>query len=77
MQRRRCLDGSDTMLIWLGKVILHQKERSELVLEATDTLAEFISSIRQAPRHRVMAEPAEANRAGAYAPVQETQSTVL
>ena len=25
MQRRRCLDGSDTMLIWLGKVVLHQR----------------------------------------------------
>ena len=48
MQRRRCLDGSDTMLIWLGKVVLHQKERTELTLEATDTLAAFINSIREA-----------------------------
>ena len=38
------------MLIWLGKVVLHQKERTELTLEATDTLGEFIDSIRQARR---------------------------
>ena len=37
------------MLIWLGKVVLHQKERTELTLEATDTLADFIDSNRQAP----------------------------
>ena len=49
MQRRRCLDGSDTMLIFLGKVVLHQKERTELTLEATDTLAEFVNSIRESP----------------------------
>jgi hypothetical protein len=61
MQRRRCLDGSDTMLIWLGKVVLHQKESSGITLEATDTLAEFINSIRKAPRHRVTADYAEAN----------------
>ena len=49
--------GSDTMLIWLGKVILHQKERSGITLEATDTLADFIASIRQAaPRRPGMAE---------------------
>ena len=58
MQRRRCLDGSDTMLIWLGKVVLHQKERTELTLEATDTLAAFINSIREAggPRQFAVAE---------------------
>ena len=50
MQRRRCLDGSDTMLIWLGKVVLHQKEKTGITLEATDTLADFISSIRKAER---------------------------
>ena len=51
------------MLIWLGKVVLHQKERTELTLEATDTLAAFIDSIREAPRpgHPVMAEHAETN----------------
>ena len=32
----------------VGKVILHQKERTELTLEATDTLAAFINSIREA-----------------------------
>ena len=42
------MDGSDTMLIWLGKVVLHQKEKTSLTLEATDTLAEFIQSIREA-----------------------------
>ena len=42
MQRRRCLDGSDTMPIWLGKVVLHQKEKTEVEISATDTLAEFI-----------------------------------
>jgi hypothetical protein len=61
MQRRRCLDGSDTMLIWLGKVVLHQKERTELTLEATDTLAAFIDSIREAPRRTGMAAYAEDN----------------
>ena len=61
MQRRRCLDGSDTMLIWLGKVVLHQKERTELTLEATDTLAEFINSIREAPRRTGMTDYAEGN----------------
>ncbi len=61
MQRRRCLDGSDTMLIFLGKVVLHQKECKEIELTATDTLAEFISSIREAPRRSGMAEHAEAN----------------
>ena len=59
MQRRRCLDGSDTMLLWLGKVILRQKERTELTLEATDTLAEFINSIREAPRRMGMSAYAE------------------
>ena len=55
------MEGSDTMLIWLGKVVLHQKERTELTLEATDTLAEFISSIREAPRRSGIAAYAEAN----------------
>ena len=50
MQWTRCLDGSDTMLIFLGKVVLHQKERTELTLEATDTLAAFIDSIRESDR---------------------------
>lgn len=48
-------------------------------LSATDTLADFISSIRRAerPRHPVMENHAEANRGSAYAPLQETKSTVL
>ena len=50
---------------------------SRLELSATDTLAEFISSIRQAPRPRAMAEHVEANGVGVYAPLQETQSVVL
>ena len=41
MQRRRCLDGSYTLLIWLGKVVLHQKEKTGITLEATDTLADL------------------------------------
>ena len=49
------------MLIWLGKVVLHQKERTELTLEATDTLAAFIDSIREAPRRTGMAAYAEDN----------------
>ena len=61
MQRRRCLDGSDTMLIWLGKVVLHQKEKTNLTLEATDTLAAFIDSIRHAPRRPGMSAYAEDN----------------
>ena len=63
MQRRRCLDGSDTMLIFLGKVVLGQKERTEVALEVTrDTLAEFVASIREAPRPAPgMAAHAEAN----------------
>jgi hypothetical protein len=48
-----------------------------LELSATYTLAEFIASIRQAPRRPVMAAHAEANGGSAYAPLQETQSTVL
>ena len=46
------------MLIFLGKVVLHQKERTELTLEATDTLAAFINSIREAggPRQFAVAE---------------------
>ncbi|MGA7905407.1 MAG: hypothetical protein WBL40_20180 [Terrimicrobiaceae bacterium] len=55
MQRRRCLDGSDTMLIWLGKVVLHQKERTDITLEANDTLAAFIDSIREAGGPRQLA----------------------
>jgi hypothetical protein len=52
---------------------------SRLELSATDTLADFISSIRRAerPRHPVMENHAEANRGSAYAPLQETKSTVL
>ena len=46
-------------------------------LSARDTLAEFIKSIRQAPRQPVMADYAEDNGVGAHAPLQETQSTVL
>ena len=51
------------MLIFLGKVVLHQKERTELTLEATDTLAAFIDSIREAPRprHPGMAKHVKAN----------------
>ena len=49
------------MLIWLGKVVLHQKEKTGITLEATDTLAEFIDSIREAPRRTGMAVYAEAN----------------
>ena len=62
MQWKRCLDGSDTMLIFLGKVVLHQKERTEFTLEATDTLAEFISSIREAPRPSRPGMPANGER---------------
>ena len=34
------------MLIWLGKCVLHQKEKTDVVVETGDTLAEFIQSIR-------------------------------
>ena len=51
------------LLIWLGKVVLHQKEKTGITLEATDTLADFIGSTRKAekPRHPVMADYAEDN----------------
>ena len=43
---QRARDGSDTMLIWLGKCVLHQKEKTDVVVETGNTLAEFIQSIR-------------------------------
>jgi N-methylhydantoinase B/oxoprolinase/acetone carboxylase alpha subunit len=49
MQIQRAREGSDTMLVWLGKVVLHQKENLDVRIDATDTLAAFVSSIRQAP----------------------------
>lgn len=48
MQFKRALEGSDTMLIWLGKVVLGQKEQSEILINATDTLAAFVQTIREA-----------------------------
>jgi hypothetical protein len=50
-----------------------------LELSTRDTLADFIESIREAPRprHHGAVENAEANGAGTYAPLQETQSVVL
>jgi hypothetical protein len=51
---------------------------ARLELSARDTLADFIDSIRSAPRHPGMAAHAEDNGGAAtYAPLQETQSTVL
>jgi hypothetical protein len=49
MQIQRAREGSDTMLVWLGKVMLHQKEKSEVTIDATDTLSAFIHEIRGAP----------------------------
>jgi hypothetical protein len=46
-------------------------------LSARDTLAEFIASIRQAPRRPGMAAYAEDNGVDTYAPLRETHSTVL
>jgi hypothetical protein len=48
MQWKRMKEGSDTMLIWLGKVVLRQTENLSLTLDATDTLAAFVNSIREA-----------------------------
>jgi hypothetical protein len=48
MQWKRMREGSDTMLVWLGKVVLGQKESTEIRLDATDTLAAFVNSIREA-----------------------------
>jgi hypothetical protein len=48
MQLKRALEGSDTMLVWLGKVVLRQQESTNVNIGATDTLAAFIQSIREA-----------------------------
>lgn len=48
MQFKRAKEGSDAMLIWLGKVVLGQKEDNTLRIDATDTLAAFVASIREA-----------------------------
>ena len=49
MQYKRAIEGSDTMLVWLGKVVLNQRESTDIRIDATDTLAAFVNSIREAP----------------------------
>ena len=50
---------------------------ARLELSARDTLADFIDSIRNAPRHPGMVAHAEDNGESTHTPAQETQSVVL
>lgn len=59
MQWKRMREGSDTMLIWLGKVVLGQKEDTTIRLDATDTLTAFVNSIREAPTRSKQVEGQE------------------
>ena len=72
MQWKRALEGSDTMLVWLGKVVLGQKEQQSIILDATDTLAAFVNSIREAQTPSAGVKQVEGEEVSPGEPLQDT-----